>query len=949
MKQAIVQTITQGGNEYGQVSNPNDLMKAQDFVHGRVTSITKDFLNGTSDPDIKGFAFTLGSGNAFNMTVHTPGRIYASDGVSYDLLGNATVTFDAAHATLPRHDLVIAKIEDDVDAELDLKPFVRLRTPEQLADNDPPYAPTNISAPTEKHWKATIQIKKGTPALTPVLPTLASGEIALYRMMISPNATELLTGDVLDLRNIAQTVRQLHASDAITRTDISAIYTRLVELEGIGQLLINIGGDVRTLEELLAEIFNRTASSADLPEVRYEIPKYLLHDKRSAMIDATADMVSGTSVIDFPLGLKVNFGDAEVALTPEKIDPAWNPRFITTSGAPAGHVKREIDLNPETVTDLGSDSTPGFSSRLTSVTPARYHAATAARDGRYIEIFGGVNNLSAAMLSDWQTYDTENDTIVTRVVTGDALPATRYPVMFPCGDGEHVLVVCADHLTTARWFKCKVDGTNVVSEEMLTGDVPVGTFFMGDIIRSGVIFITGVTDGGDDNYYAFHVEDEEFNALGVTVPTSLTENGWVVGSGNGFAGCYYAEDKFVFVIAHGPNNYRTYLYDYALSSIVQLTGIGAPYDGQYTNQANWGTGFRLSNVNGKPLLIGGNVSGPGNEGGSPDTSYAWELKTERSSLDKIVRTYWSKIVIAMPVRYTTSFRSLMSSGRAVGKAFSIGGRGMQVSDTQPIIYGSSQTGLIVGTYNGTDGITLGANASFGSFEIPAYVTASTIAGYFIGLRGRYSNETVKIEASFDGGDNWHVLTANQTALVEDSSDPCDRRLRITLYRNGTTTPIITHITEIFDDTGDTDLETNTVIRLDTPEDDNFYAMYMNRLGNVTFLNTGSNQLLPSSPTRCLLMLIIATAGDDATLTPLINRRRPIESVVAVKNASATEDVYSSLAVPVRFFEVRGIVASGKHLYRPTQTMVSTANFRTLARIAKTEVPENDSYEVVFYG
>lgn len=947
MKQALVQTIDQGGNTYGQVSSPTDLMKAQEFVHDRITGVTKDFLNGTTDPDIKGFSFSLGAGNAFNITIQTPGRIYIENGVSFDLLTNATVTFDAADASLPRHDLVIAKIEDDIDAEPDSLPFVRLRTSEELSDGDPAYPPTNITAPTEKHWRATIQIKKGTPAASPEVPELGAGEIPLYRVMITPQSTSLVPGDVLDLRNIAKTVRQLNASDSTNRTSIADIYRRLVVLEQIGTLLINIGGDVQTLEEYLAELLARTSASADLPEVRYDYPKFDLFDKRSAMIQATPDYIASQGIIDFELGLRVNFGDTEVALVPDKIDPAWNPRYVVQSGSPVGHVQREVALTPSTVTDLGSDAAPGFTSRLSSLLDARYKAAAAARDERYIEIFGGINNLSGGVLSDWQTYDTENDTIATRTVTGDAIPASKNVFMYPCGDGEHVLVCSVDTgPTLAKWFRCKVDGTNVVSTRVLTGDVPTGTDFMGDLVRADLIFIVGVDAGDSANgrYYHYHIEDNEFTQVAVTVPTGLQ----FVTTG-GFAGCHYKENEFIFVTSTGIGVYRTYLYNVLTSSIVQLTGISEPWAGRYTNQAGWATGFMMANVNNRPMLIGGNVFGP-----SPTSSWAYELLSNNATTRPIDggRTYWNESVINVPARWLGSFVSTIGGdGLPTGVGFSLGGRGMQASDVQPVIYGSTQNGLIGATYNGEDGITIGANASYGSFEIPAYVTAGQIFSYFASLRGRnITNESVKISVSFDGGTTWHDMLSNQTIPVTDSSDPADRRFRITLYRNGTTTPVLTALTEAFDEDSEVDLEGRTMIRIDTPEDDNFYAMYMDRRGNVTFLDVGSNTLLPSSPARCLLMQIIATADDAPTLTPLINRRRPVETVLGTKTAAASESIYSNLAVPFRHFELRGIVASGKHLYRPpTQTAVTTSNFRSTVTVLKTEIPESDQYEIVFYG
>jgi len=231
MKKTLVQTIEEGGNTYGQVNNPDDLMKAQDFAHERVSGVVSDFINRSSTPEIVGFVYSLGAGNALNMTVAAPGRVY-KNGITYDLVSDTTVTFDAAHATLPRIDVVVAKIEDEVGSELDQIPFQRLRTPEEFDAEAPPYSPSNISAPTEIHWKATVIIKKGTPSANPVAPTLASGEIPLYRVAIGATIVRIDTANVVDLRGSAGTIRELTDLSAQDQNSLPELRRRRAILQG---------------------------------------------------------------------------------------------------------------------------------------------------------------------------------------------------------------------------------------------------------------------------------------------------------------------------------------------------------------------------------------------------------------------------------------------------------------------------------------------------------------------------------------------------------------------------------------------------------------------------------------------------------------------------------------------------------------------------------------------
>src|SRR5437867_3330164 len=135
MKKRLIQIVEQSEHDYGQVSSPDDLMKAQGFAHDHVTQVTHDFVNNSRDEEIVGFDYALGSGNTFQITIKRPGRVYTKDGLSYELLADATVTLADPDATHPRVDLIVAKLEDETPAEMDLVPFTRLDVDEQTDIN----------------------------------------------------------------------------------------------------------------------------------------------------------------------------------------------------------------------------------------------------------------------------------------------------------------------------------------------------------------------------------------------------------------------------------------------------------------------------------------------------------------------------------------------------------------------------------------------------------------------------------------------------------------------------------------------------------------------------------------------------------------------------------------------------------------------------------------------
>ncbi|MGH9944915.1 MAG: hypothetical protein ACRD9R_21405, partial [Pyrinomonadaceae bacterium] len=195
------------GPTYGRVSDPVDFMNSQGYAHEHVERITKDFLmtGGAAQPATSGFDYSIGAGLSLSIQ---DGEVAGTDGLLHDLFDAApvTVNFSAAHPSLPRLDLVVAKIEPNTDALPLFKPYTRLRTQAELESGAPPYTPTQFNNATERHNRVTLLVKTGTAAANPAAPAAGANEVPLYQVLIGAGATTLVAGNVTDVRNKIRTL-----------------------------------------------------------------------------------------------------------------------------------------------------------------------------------------------------------------------------------------------------------------------------------------------------------------------------------------------------------------------------------------------------------------------------------------------------------------------------------------------------------------------------------------------------------------------------------------------------------------------------------------------------------------------------------------------------------------------------------------------------------------------
>lgn len=899
-KKVIVQTIEQNGDIFGQVSNPQDLIKAQDFLHDRISDLTRDFLNHSKPNEIIGFPSSLGVDNYFN--VNTPGRIYALGGKSYDLLANVSILIPPSDDNFSRLDLIVAVLEDDVDANLALIPFVQLRTNVEFANAVPPYPPNNINVATEKHNRAVVQIKTGTPSETPAIPAVNSNEVPLYLIAVAPGATSIREADVADLRDTISTLRRLNERTRTNQLDLSDLRRRVEDVEELASRPIDINhvfGEMRTLGDILAELRNQFQSVRSFPEIIYDNPRVPLTNPDSSKIMAAGDLESGVPVVNIELGARINFGDTEVVVRPDKFaDADVNARFFQVVPTPA-NTQQTSNLSLSDVTQIAADGFTDFVERASIFTVARARPGAAARNSQFIEIFGGLAQNNTDHLSDWLTYDIINDTLTPRTPTTLFAESDR-PAVMPCGDGENLLVIAGNtNNSTPRCYK--INAVTGVLSEILT-EKPTGVQFFGDLIAPNIIFIVALRkeiNGVETDFWEFDTTANIFTQVGTTgnVPACDIDHAH---------GCYFQPNQFL-LVKFTPNvngSGQTFIFDRA-SLNWTLLSISQPY-GQTVEIQTPLSRFRLANVNGRPLLVGGLLT----KETDPQRARIWEFKQSAITTYAPDRYRWQFYETTFPPLQEIGFCSTLVNNVPSGSAFMFAGHG-RFSDAKSRIYASVQGGLIATYYKGQPAITIGDTSSFATFVVNPYTAPWDVAGYMLSLVGQYTRANLQVEVSFNNGATYEEILPEKFASIDDSSTPGTRLLRFTFYNFRSSKPVLAGMHEIFDEDGG-ELETRVVFRYDAPTVQS--ALYIDRNGLITISET----VEPSTPDKCLLHKIVPLGSGVAPFVKnYINRRRPhVKYSKIISTADETTiQLENELAVPIRYQDARGIDGSTELYYK----------------------------------
>lgn len=886
MKKRLIQTTEQDGHIFGQISNPDDLMKTQDYLHTRIGDLLHDFLNNQKTNEVVGFSYALSVGNAFNIMIAAPGRIYSTDGKSFDLATDTLLPIAAADQEFSRQDLVVAVLEDNVSAETALIPFVRLRTSSEFTSGAAAFPPQNFSAPTEKQWRVVVQVKTGTPSdIAPVVPSLAANEVPLYLISVAAGATKVRDEDVRDLRESPLTLRKLNDLTGKNKIDLAVLRELVEKNTDIGSLIV--AGRLlnnRTLKDILQSQQYQINTLRELPEIRYDKPKVPLTDHSSSKIIASGAVASGVPVVNIEIGGKINFGDTDVILNPDKFPTEVGARFehITNSAA---SVSREQPLTLSSITQIESDGALDFAPRKSEFDAARARPGCAARNEQFIEIFGGLAKNNTSALSEWLTYDIQNDTLTPRSPSVN-LPVSDRPAAMSCGDGTNVLYIAGNSSNqTPSVYKINaVTGAATIISTVK----PTGFQFFGDLIAPTKIFVVAI--GRDDitsreyvtNFWEFDTTTNQFTLLGVTgnVPDCQLDYA---------GGCFYDQNRFVLVnFTPGESESgKTYIFNRANLQFTRAN-ISQPYGDTTDKQAPLRL-FQMANVNGRPVLVGGLLT----KDTDASKSKLWELKL--SSGEKQIKTLkWESSVAGFSPVQDGGLCSALNGGLPQGKAFLIAGQG-RFSNATKQIFASTQGGIIATANRGEPAITIADSSTYAQFTVPVYDANWDVAGYLLSFKGEFDSSNLKAEVSFDGGATYIEVTPDKYASIAQSSAPGVRQLRITLYNLKSSKPILSRLFEVFDQDG-VQLEDRVVIRYNAPNV--VKALYVDRYGFVTLSTT----VEPSTSEKCLLHKVTPSGANAPTVKNYINRRRPhIKYSQTVSNGfAATGSFDNELAVPVRY-------------------------------------------------
>lgn len=316
-KTRVVQSITDNGNAFGQISHPNDIMKSQEFAHRHADQITLDFLTLGGQPDIAGLIATIAAGLSVSISA---GRIYF-DGYQYE--GAPTpIALQPANSS-DRIDLIVARIAADNPVEQTFTPFQRLRTPQELTNNVPPYPPQQFQVALERHNVVTVSVKTGVPAANPVQPALASGEIALWAIRVPANAAALVTANLTDVRRHAVNLRDLQTVQTQTQQQITVIQQGLITALDYEHKQVDFSGSFGRADNILGILLEIAEKLAVL---KYRYPTIVSVDGRCPAMP-TVDP-NGKPCVDIPVGTAVQFGDGFMVILPANFqDASVNARF----------------------------------------------------------------------------------------------------------------------------------------------------------------------------------------------------------------------------------------------------------------------------------------------------------------------------------------------------------------------------------------------------------------------------------------------------------------------------------------------------------------------------------------------------------------------------------------------------------------------------------------------
>lgn len=371
-KKVLVQQIqpVAGGPVFGEVSNPLDFQASQQFAHEHVEHITRDFLTGgATAAQIAGFDYTLAGG--LNLSI-AAGQSVTASGLSYEPdTSPSAIVMPAAHPSLPRIDLIVALLSTDAPANPQLRPFRRVRTQAELDSGVSPYSPSQYTQPTEIHNSATIAVRQGTAAASPVAPAPAANEVPLFQVTVPAGATTLLASNVADVRALIRSLRAAWTQIDANSSALSALNLNETIDDRVSALIVADSG----LTKLYDDAGNLLHLGADYPVLdnRYALVSSLAEsvDDRVAVLLNVPANTGLSKVYDDPNNLLTLTGIAATQAAQGMMSIADKLKLdaATASNTPSTIVLRDAngDINGRDITVARRIVFPDSSQRLTAI------------------------------------------------------------------------------------------------------------------------------------------------------------------------------------------------------------------------------------------------------------------------------------------------------------------------------------------------------------------------------------------------------------------------------------------------------------------------------------------------------------------------------------------------------------------------------------------------------
>ncbi|HEY6334234.1 MAG TPA: hypothetical protein VI756_33275, partial [Blastocatellia bacterium] len=432
-KKILIQEIQpdSGGPVFAPVSSPNDIMGAQIYAHQHVEEVSADFIVGDcAAPVCRGFNYTLTGG--LGITIG-PGHLMDAQGKWYGLddLPNVPLTLSAADPNNLRIDQIVATLTIDNPSLPESIAFGQLLTQDQLNSGVAPYPPQQFTEPTELHTIVTISILQGVASPTPYAAPLGANQVLLYTVMVPPGTTALsASSDITDQRPLLPSLcvvnddlekieAQIAAGDVGVQLPIPLVQTTVGP--GAGFLTGLTGQDVANY------VANLNPGGDPLARPQIVSADYTC--------DGAANQdTGGIPVVDLPPTLQIAFATLFRTLNLNSMPSALNPRLVNKAleSSPGQSVTLPTALSLSALLNVSSQGGGNWTQLSSPTLPASTvinNRRAAARDSRYLELFGAGTNSSTA----WWEFDTVGGSITVRNFTG-TVPTS--PIVFACPMGS---------------------------------------------------------------------------------------------------------------------------------------------------------------------------------------------------------------------------------------------------------------------------------------------------------------------------------------------------------------------------------------------------------------------------------------------------------------------------------------------------------------------------------